>query len=278
MTSREWALSLWDAGFQTILAPLRGKRPIIEWKQYQTERVPRDTVEHWYSHGEHNIALIAGTISGTVVIDGDSPDACTYIESITPPTMVVATSKGAHYYFRHPGGRIANAVRMLDDPPIDLRGDGGLTIGPGSQHKSGIFYRLKTELLSVRDLPAYDRRWFPGQTRERVFLHPTLHCKAVQTDAYPQAQRYLRGVPGSIQGNGGDNHAYVVACRLIKGFALQDDQAFELMAEWNLKCNPPWSDRELLDKIRHARRYGTGDTGALLAKGNASTGFSSLGW
>lgn len=273
-----WALSLWDAGFQPVIVPLRAKRPVIEWKTYQTHRVHRETVEHWFSQGQHNIALISGEVSQTVVVDGDSPEACAYIESITPPTMVVTTSKGAHYYFQHPGGRVPNSVRVLDDPPVDLRGDGGLTIGPGSLHKSGIYYKLKTDLISVHDLPLYDRQWFPTQHRETVFLRPILHCQSILTDAYLQAQRYLKGVPGAVEGNGGDNHTYVVACRLVKGFDLSDSQALELMADWNAKCSPPWSERDLVDKIRHARRYGTGDAGALLAKGQAVTGFSSLGW
>ena len=43
--SGQWALDLWDAGYQVVVAPLKGKRPTIAWKKYQTERVPREQVD-----------------------------------------------------------------------------------------------------------------------------------------------------------------------------------------------------------------------------------------
>lgn len=34
--------------------------------------------------------------------------------------------------------------------------------------------------------------------------------------------------------------------------------------EWNARCEPPWSERELTDKVRRARRYGREPIGGLL--------------
>lgn len=270
MNSAAWALALHDLGFQVIVAPLRGKRPNIAWKHYQTERVPREQVEAWFAHGEHNLALISGAISGTVVVDGDSPAACEYIELITPPTMKVITTKGAHYYFRHPGGRVPNSVRVSDDPPIDLRGDGGLTIGPGSLHASGNRYRLPDgeDLWSVADLPLFNRDWFDiPQAKVVNFQRPSVFFASVaQKEAYEQAQRYLSKVPPAVQGQGGDNFTYIQACRLVRGFNLSDDEALGLLSEWNSKCAPPWSEADLAQKVRHARAYGSGEFGAMIQR------------
>lgn len=269
--SPQWALDLWDAGYQVVVAPLKGKRPAIAWKRFQTERVPRELVEEWFQEGEHNLALISGTISGTVVVDGDSQDACAHIEATCAPTpMKVLTSKGAHYYYAHPGGKVPNAVRVMDEPPIDLRGDGGLTIGPGSLHASGIYYRLSDDgdLVSTRDLPMFDRTWFPLETaKEQAFIRPILQFPTgAQKDAYEQAARYVAKVPGAVEGAGGDNATYVLACRLVRGFNLTDDEALDLLRVWNQGCTPSWPDTDLLAKVKHARAYGTGEFGGILAR------------
>ena len=283
--SGRWAIALWDAGYQPIVVPSKKKYPSIAWKQFQTERVPRDLVELWFSEGEHNIALISGAISQTVVVDGDSPDACAYIEGACTAEgcLKVLTSKGAHYYFRHPGGRVPNSVRVLADPPIDLRGDGGLTIGPGSRHKSGCIYRLPEghDLVSVQDLPVFSREWFPqlATATETPFIRPVLRfISSEQKENYSQAQAYIKNVPGATQGAGGDIHTYVQACRLVRGFCLPDNEAMSLLCEWNQTCNPPWKEEEIKSKIDHARAYGTGEFGSMLKSANAYKGLLCLGW
>ena len=35
-------------------------------------------------------------------------------------------------------------------------------------------------------------------------------------------------------------------------FALNDDQALQVLTDWNARCQPPWSLEELLDKLRRA--------------------------
>jgi hypothetical protein len=281
--SREWALLLWDYGYQPVIVPIKRKRPSVQWKQYQTERVPREQIEEWFAQGEHNIALIAGAISQTVVVDGDSANACVYIESICTPTMKVLTAKGAHYYFRHPGGRVPNSVRVMDEPPIDLRGDGGLTIGPGSRHESGIYYQLPEgdDLISVKDLPLFKREWFPklATATEKVFERPILRFPSPeQKDAYQQAQNYIKSVPGATQGAGGDNHTYIQACRLVRGFNLADNEAMDILRVWNQGCNPTWDESDLKAKIQHARAYGTGEFGSMLRSANAVKGLLCFGW
>lgn len=55
-----------------------------------------------------------------------------------------------------------------------------------------------------------------------------------------------------------------LCCRLARGFALDDEQALHVLTEWNARCEPPWSEEELLDKLRRATRYGREPVGGLL--------------
>lgn len=82
--------------------------------------------------------------------------------------------------------------------------------------------------------------------------------------ATERARRYLASVPPAIAGQHGDVHTFRVCCRLVRGFALSQEQALDVLAEWNGRCQPPWSSDELLDKIRHAERYGREPMGGLL--------------
>ena len=79
-----------------------------------------------------------------------------------------------------------------------------------------------------------------------------------------RASRYLQALPPAIAGQHGDLHTFCVCCRLVRGFALDDDDALTLLRRWNVQCEPPWSERELVDKIARARRYGREPIGGLL--------------
>ena len=82
--------------------------------------------------------------------------------------------------------------------------------------------------------------------------------------AIERAKRYLASVPPAIAGQHGDVHTFRVCCRLTRGFALDDEQALHVLAEWNARCQPPWSEAELVDKLRRATRYGREPIGGLL--------------
>jgi hypothetical protein len=79
-----------------------------------------------------------------------------------------------------------------------------------------------------------------------------------------RAESYLAAVPAAIAGQHGDLRTFRVCCRLVRGFALADVDALKLLTDWNARCKPPWAERELLDKLQHARRYGREAMGGLL--------------
>jgi len=79
-----------------------------------------------------------------------------------------------------------------------------------------------------------------------------------------RARRYIAAVPPAISGQHGDLHTFRVCCRVVRGFALADAEALELLRDWNSRCEPPWAERELIDKLSRARRYGREPIGGLL--------------
>lgn len=56
----------------------------------------------------------------------------------------------------------------------------------------------------------------------------------------------------AVQGENGSRVAWDLAVRLVRGYGLTPEQAVDAMAPWNEKCQPPWSEAELLHKCRDA--------------------------
>jgi hypothetical protein len=107
---------------------------------------------------------------------------------------------------------------------------------------------------------------FPAVGGSRPRVSPTLRrpSRASPLPADEQARRFLADVPAAVAGQHGDVHTFRVCCRLVRGFALSDGEALELLGQWNRRCEPPWSTQELVAKLRNARRYGREPLGALV--------------
>lgn len=94
-----------------------------------------------------------------VVLDGDGPEGCRWIESFPgmSETMKVVSSRGYHYYVWVPADvEVKNRQNIGPHLDVDVKGDGGFVVGPGSRHVSGHLYewadsnsivRLPEELL-----------------------------------------------------------------------------------------------------------------------------------
>jgi len=76
------------------------------------------------------------------------------------------------------------------------------------------------------------------------------------SEVFERARKYLARVPGAVSGSGGHNATFRAACVLVLGFGLSQDEALRLLSEWNEKCQPPWTDRELLHKVTQADKQG----------------------
>ncbi len=85
-----------------------------------------------------------------------------------------------------------------------------------------------------------------------------------RADRLERARRYVAAIPPAVSGQQGDLATFQVCCRLVRGFALTDDEALTAIQEWNASCRPPWTERELRSKLSSARRSGREPIGGLL--------------
>ena len=124
-----WAF---NRGLGPWLTPLRGKAPIfLGWTELPPATEPQ--VREWIQIG-YELGFRCGTRSGLIVIDDDQckHDASGYTP---PPTGLIAESPtgSRHYYYRAPDPCPGNSASKLA-PYVDVRGDGGQVVFPGSAH------------------------------------------------------------------------------------------------------------------------------------------------
>lgn len=139
------ALALLRRGWSIIPCRKGSKIPIGRWRAYQKRLPTEDEVRIWWgNHPDANAAIVTGAVSGLVVVDID-PDKGGRIQDIkeTTGTLVKTGGGGWHLYYKHPGHHVGNRAGVR--PGIDIRGDGGYVIAPGSLHESGELYRFVSE-------------------------------------------------------------------------------------------------------------------------------------
>lgn len=93
-----------------------------------------------------------------------------------------------------------------------------------------------------------------------------------------RASAYVMKMDPAISGAGGHLSTWKAALALVRGFALPKDSAFEILArEFNTRCQPPWSEKELWHKIRNAEEDAHIEFGYLLRPEHPSPHAPALG-
>jgi putative DNA primase/helicase len=224
-------------------------------------------LNEWFGNGrQRNIGIVTGRLSGLVVLDADSPEALAWMRAHLPPTYAgTQTTKGQHWYFRHPGSRVRNKVRIRTEDPaikIDVRADGGYVVAPGSLHVSGARYERIGPWPPFDCLPVFDPAWIdpatdPGADEDAgdaPDAAPLFTAPADREALRRRARAYLEAMGPAIEGQGGDAHTLRAAFAL-RDFGLSEGDAFEVLHDWNQACEPPWSEGELREKIANAWKY-----------------------
>ncbi len=121
----------------------------------------------WTKNPMWNIGIATGEVSNLVVIDvdtheADGMDTWAKLEAKYGEfqTRIARTGgNGRHVLTTHPGARIGNRAAALSG--IDVRGDGGYIIAPGSVHASGNEYGWAND-NPVAPMPKWMLDWLLG--------------------------------------------------------------------------------------------------------------------
>jgi len=139
-------------GFATFPLAARSKRPVPgeKWEAYRDNPLTAEQAAE-LDATDRNVAIITGAASEVFVLDLDGPEAerIAAERGWTAPTLTVATGNGLHFYYQMPDFEVRNSAGKLAEH-VDVRGEGGYVVGPGSIHPDGHLYTL----LEGADAPA----------------------------------------------------------------------------------------------------------------------------
>jgi hypothetical protein len=239
-----------------------------------------------------NFALLTGAAPwaasnpGIVAIDPDDDEAEEVVRRHCPPTpMIQLTGSGhVHRVYRKPRVEdvpyIGNRQKAWIDGRqynLDVRGDGGYIMAPGSIHPTtGKLYveEVPWTLELLMQCPVYDPGWLicehagkPKSRRTAVVVSASIDApdhddliSEVEVSAAErerQARICLEAVPGTQEGTGADRSCTALTMRLLFGLALPADTVLEMLAEWGQKADQldtnggwwPWTEEEISRKI-----------------------------
>jgi hypothetical protein len=187
------------------------------------------------------------------------------------PSYVLHSSPNhVHIFWRVGGFDHASVERLQKHLARELQTDPAATPVTQTTRLPGFFNhkRAQSHLVTVEYLDVnarYRPEDFPTPAEPPSWTPPPRRLvSGLDAPAVERAKRYLASVPPAIAGQHGDVHTFRVCCRLVRGFALNDDQALDVLSAWNERCQPPWPVDELRDKLRRAARYGREPVGGLL--------------
>lgn len=158
-----------------------GDRQYNGWTEFQHRHPTLDEMKAWFSVGQSmhpNYCVITGRLSGVLVVDIDGAKSKAIVDELCPqPKLVVHRAPDRwHYYYRYPQhlswniGNKAKVFKQTYDLPdgdnLDIRGEGGLVVGPMSIHHrdsdgNDVLYQALGEwtYANWKASPVFDPAW-----------------------------------------------------------------------------------------------------------------------
>ena len=258
-----------------------GKHPVgRDWQH----RAP--STEPWREDPKRGIGLRMGGPQRIVALDIVKQLGRASLEAIEaksgelPPTLTSesGSGNGEHRLFYLPDDLDISAIRnragllgaellRVNHTGLDIRATGGqIVVAPTLGRVQP--YRWLND-ASIAELP---RAWFDllVSPTKKTTLTPPADSDGRDVgdvgDVVKRATAYLARMAPAIAGEGGHDATYRAAVKLVRGFGLDTRMAYDLLArEYNPRCRPPWSERELLHKVEDAV-HATSPLGHLLTE------------
>jgi hypothetical protein len=219
-----------------------------------------------------NVGIILGEASGNLVdVDLDCPEALELADRYLPATPSMTGRPSAPRSHRWYVSDVP-ATRQFRDPKtremiVELRSTGGQTlVGPSRHDETDEPYdclhgepaRVPADVLAEAVQSLHEevvRRRHGEVPAKRNIAPPANASRPVNNDAAVErrASAYLQAMSPAISGSGGHAATYAAATALVYGFGLSIERALGmLLAEYNPRCQPPWTGKEIRHKVEDA--------------------------
>lgn len=238
-----------------------GKHPAVLWRELKIgDSVPRPEP----GAGVGIRTGVAPKGSNVVVVDLDGPDAFKAWEALggSEETYTVETGReyGLQLYFlpdpsvvaRNSRGELwHNGLKGAEAQGIDVRGEGGFVVAPGSPHRSGKTYSVFVD-APIASMPPWLIDWLRTRKAPQETQAYAGDVEGEERDRRVALYRqYLETAPPSVQGQGGDLALFKVVQHGAYDLALPAADVLAAVEEvFDPRCDPPWGD-ELEERVLH---------------------------
>lgn len=266
-------------GWSVVPIPYKTKRAV--YKEWEQLRLKESDLSEYFDQPA-NIGLILGEPSGWLVdVDLDCPEARAIADKYLPATEAKTGRTGianSHWWYYAPDAETAQhrdptTQKMM----VELRSTGAQTVvGPSIHPDDGSQYEVLrgepacvpapmltacVEALAKRVLEMRYGSDVPqktSQTKKPPKTTSTVANDRPQIDSQQIERRalaYLDKIPSAISGQSGHGVTYTAATVLVHGFEIHPERALDLLlAHYNPRCTPPWSEKELRHKVEDAAK------------------------
>lgn len=235
----------------------REKKPLVEWKEFQTRKPTEKELAQWFNGKDCNVAVVCGSISNNLcVLDFDSTDNYHKffdMEKVENRTRVVKTARGIHVWLR-----TDKPVRSFNvEGLVEVKAEGKYVLVPPSIHPSGVRYEfansvqtpelitgLEKSVWGIAEKLGYSKKRFSEIQAPRALDGSSVAPNCVATLSQ-----------GVSAGNRNDS-AIHLASYWLNIRRLSKDYTLEWLNDWNLKNDPPLDQGELLQVVESAARGG----------------------
>ncbi len=180
-----------------LVFPCSKKKPLVPGGFKKASLHPEDLSDWWSKYPDAQVGLPTGKVNHLFALDIDGPQAEAYVEKMKlPDTFTVETSPGhKQLWFHQPEDVTTRCSASVLAPELDVRGDGGYVIAPGSIH-----HETRRPYRALNDLPWAE---MPPQLLQAVTVNGNA-SGSVPADAIPQGRRHqtMLSMAGALRARG----------------------------------------------------------------------------
>ena len=202
----------------------KDKRPLVEWKKYQTEYATEAQLKEWFDKPDApNIGVATGKISNLTVVDVENGGNWQDL----PVTMTSKTGNGGYHLFYRYAPSVGNSVRIR--PLTDIRGEGGFVVVSPS----------KTDYLKDGQKSGGTYEWVRKED-EQPFPYQMFKLSPEKNTDWEKL------LTGTQAGSRNETAAKVIG-KFLTATSHKDwtTVAWDMTVLWNQRNKPPLDEKEL---------------------------------
>jgi hypothetical protein len=277
------ALQYAELGYAVFPCAVGAKRPLTSHGVLDATTDAEQIEAWWTATPTANVAI---STAGLLVVDFDCVDGKLADWLADEPEKLIDLAAGAlsltprggrHYIFREPSGANYRNTAGKLSRGVDTRASGGYILLPpsevdGKRYQWAGEMRLDCRADQLPEPPNWLRSLLDRPSSEGGKVSQGVAAAPARDNRVARARAYGAKMESAIQGQGGSDRAFAFACELFR-FGLSRADAETLFAEYNLRCEPPWSEKEASHKLDDAFKTvaKAGEFGSRLLENDSET-------